>query len=313
MLIVAEVSANHNGSIETALDTIDAAVKAGADCVKFQTFDPDQMAVPYTIKNGAWQGYDLVDLYQKAQTPKEWHEKLFQYARERGIEPFSTPFHRDDVDFLERLYCPRYKIASFELTDIELIGYVAQTGKPIIMSTGMANKDEIQRAVSEAKKYNDDVTLLHCISEYPATVENTNLKTMQWLRRFNVKVGVSDHSLGSIVPVMATTLGASMIEKHFTITKDSLDADFSMCPEEFELMAGQCRQAQSALGMPTFGGDAELRRSLYYNKDLKKGHVVQSEDIKTARPALGLEPYKINKVIGSKLKQDVRENDPVQA
>ena len=315
--IVAELSANHNGSLDRAIETIDAAALAGADAVKFQTFNPAKMAVPgYTLSSSAWEGMDLVDLYMEAWTPFEWHEDLFEYARQRDLTPFSSPFDEESVELLESVDCPIYKIASFELIDLELIALVAKTGKPIIMSTGMAERYEIRAAVNTARNNGcTDLTLLHCISEYPARPEHMNLVTMRGLEQFNCRVGLSDHSLGSDIPIAATALGASVIEKHFTLSRKDggLDSGFSMEPKEFARMAKSCRSVHKSLGRITFGqGSRDLRRSLYYSEDLQEGTILENHHIKTARPALGLSPLMLSHVLGKPLKKDVKANDPVQ-
>jgi len=315
--IVAELSANHNGDINRALRIIDAAANAGADAIKFQTFNPDKMAIPnYKIQSGPWMGSDLVELYRKAYTPMEWHGQLFDYARSRDLIPFSSPFDAESVDFLETFDCPIYKIASFELIDIPLIAKVAQTGKPMIMSTGMAELYEIRAAVNTARANGcKDITLLHCVSSYPAPVESINLRTMNSLRRFDCKVGLSDHTKGTAVSVAAVALGADVIEKHLTLNRvdGGLDSGFSMEPDEFESLVNDCNGAHKALGGIVYGSgnSKDLRRSLYYAEGIKKGTVLEKHHIKTARPALGISPLRISQVIGQKLREDVAENDPV--
>ena len=312
--IVAEISASHNGSLERALDTIQAAAEAGADGVKFQTFTPSNMAIPgYRIEHGPWKGRDLVGLYKEAHTPAEWYIEMFSYAEELGLVPFSTPFDIEAVDFLEYLNCPLYKIASFELVDQDLISAVAATGKPMIMSTGMATRKEISQAVSIAEHSGcKSITLLHCVSEYPAPVENINLNTMLHLRTLKCDVGLSDHTEGIITAVAATALGATVIEKHITLTKDGLDSGFALLPGEFKEMVDGCRTAALAMGQVTYSdGKGELRRSLYWDKDLPSGTRIERKHMKTARPALGLSPLDIHKVIGSTLKRDVKEDEPV--
>ena len=312
--IIAEMSANHNGSLERAFGIIEAASFAGADAIKFQTFDPEQMAVPgYTIPDGAWQGMDLVDLYKQAQTPYEWHEELFRHARELDLIPMSSPFDALDVDFLENFNCPIYKIASYEMVDLRLITRAAETGKPLIMSTGMASHDEILDAVVTAEEAGcQDITLLHCVSEYPAPTSNINLHTMKDLEGFAWKVGLSDHTLGTSVSVAAVALGATVIEKHITLSKTGLDAGFSLDPGEFHKLVEDCNTAAEALGRVRYGkGDSSLRRSLYYAQDIKAGTKIDHHHIKTARPALGMHPSKLNTLIGKTLARDVKENDPV--
>jgi N-acetylneuraminate synthase len=316
--IIAELSANHNGSFDRAMKTIDAAAEAGASAVKFQTFTPEKMAIPgYTIESGSWVGRELIELYREARTPPEWHDKLFKHAWDRGLEVISSPFDEHAVDFLDRLGCQQYKIASFEIIDLQLIAKVARTGKPIIISTGMADLNEIRAAVNTAKGNGCfDITLLHCVSEYPAKPEDMNLSTMNALSRFDCKVGLSDHSLGIEVSVAATALGASVIEKHLTISREGggLDSGFSMEPDEFKRLVAGCGVAKVAIGDIKFGqGNKDLRRSLYYSQDIQAGTEIEKHHLKTARPALGESPLKIDRIIGKILTVDVKENDPVQA
>jgi len=319
MMIVAEVSANHNGSFETAMRTIEAAAECGATHIKIQTFSPEKMAIPgYKIESGPWIGRDLVDLYKEAQTPYEWHENLFRYARSLGLEIFSTPFDASDVDFLEELDCPIYKIASFELLDLRLIKRAADTGKPLIISTGMASGNEIEEAVETARRWGcDDLTLLHCVSEYPAQYNRMNLYKMQTLNIFDPdRIGLSDHSPGTVAAVAAVALGADVIEKHFTLSRAAggLDAKFSLEPFEFRQLVRDCNNAYDAAWIITGGEqDKSLRRSLYYAEDIKKGTVLANRHIKTARPALGRSPLELDRVLGTILSEDVQENDPVQA
>lgn len=257
MLIIAEVSANHLGSLERALRIVDAAADAGADCVKFQTFTPEQMASPdLIVETDAWKGWKALELYRQAHTPRSWHAPLFARARERGLTPFASVFHPDDVDFLQTLGCPMYKIASFELTDLALIDYAAATGKPIIISTGMASSEEIKQAYLACLGY---PTLLKCTSSYPAPLKDANLATITDLKkRFGPKVGLSDHTIGHTAAVVATALGATMIEKHLTLSRadGGLDAAFSAEPDEFAAMVKACREAESALGTIHYGPTA---------------------------------------------------------
>ncbi len=314
--IVAELSANHNGSLDRAIQTIDAAAYAGADAVKFQTFTPEKMAIPgHVIESGQWAGRELIDLYREAHTPMEWHERLFKHTKSLGMVPFSSPFDSNAVDFLETLNCPIYKIASFEIIDLPLIAKAAQTGKRLIISTGMAEQHEIRAAVNTARGNGcTDITLLHCTSEYPASPEQMNLATLAGLYRFGCAIGLSDHSLGSGVAIAATALGAQVIEKHFTLSRSDggLDSAFSMEPDEFREMVDGCRIAAKSIGKVKFGqGDKSLRRSLYYSQDIKKGTVITENHIKTARPALGLSPLLIHRVLNKPIEKDVKENDPV--
>ncbi len=304
MYIVSEIGASHNGSKETALKLIEHS--ECANFVKFQTFKPEKMAVDYVIPRGLWKGRQLKELYKEAYTPWEWLPILFEKAYTSGLIPFSTPFCRESVDYLETLDCPIYKIASFELVDLPLIAYTASTKKPIIMSTGSATSEEIGLAVETAREFTEDITLLHCISEYPAPLESMKLETMIDLQGFGVKVGLSDHSKGYLIPQLATAMGASMIEKHIRLD-ESLDS-FALNPNEFKEMCQKCREVEKTLGIK-YGGNTELRRSLYYTKDLKKGTTLSDSHIMTRRPELGLSPT--NNVIGQTLKEDVKMNQPV--
>lgn len=267
--IVAEIGASHNGSLPRALMLVMLAAKAGADAIKLQTFNPEQMADPgVMIEEGPWKGREALDLYRQAHTPREWHVPIFEMARASGIEPFSSVFHPDDVDFLETLGCPRYKIASFELTDLALISYAAATGKPMILSTGMATFHEV-RAGLNACTGNKHVTLLKCTSAYPAPESDANLHNMQKLGDMHligcsVSAGLSDHTKGIGVAVAASALGASMIEKHITISPNDagLDAGFAIGHQEFTNMVVACRQAAEALGTGEFGPTASEAPSL---------------------------------------------------
>ena len=256
MFIVAEISGSHAGSLLTALSLVEAAAEAGADAVKFQCYEPEQMAIPYTIKSGLWEGRDLVDLYQDAHTPKEWFPKLYAEAEKYSLVAFSSPFHADDVKFLESIGNPIYKISSFEITDLELIKCAASTGKPMFISTGSASDSEIARASIHC----DNLTLLHCVSEYPTRLEDVNLATMLELYKYS-DFGISDHSPGSIVPIAATILGAKVIEKHICFDGIGTDSGFALNPGAFKSMVNDVRAASKVLGKVKFGGDTALRRS----------------------------------------------------
>lgn len=315
--IIAELSCSHKGSQEVAYELVDAAAYAGADAIKLQTFNPDKMAISgYQIEHGPWAGRSLRDLYFEAHTPKEWVEPIFERAKAHGMVAFSTPFDAESLEYLESIECPMYKIASFELIDLPLVRKVAETGKAIIMSTGMATTNEIRAAVSTARMTgNHDIALLHCVSEYPAPYESMNLRTMDGLKRFGCMVGLSDHSLGGAIATAATALGAEIIEKHLTLDRDAggLDDGFAMEPAEFKQMVTDCRNVASAMGEIRFGqGDKSLRRSLYYAEDLPKGTVIKEHHLKTARPALGENPIRYQQILGGTLKRDVKQNDPVQ-
>ena len=292
VFVIAELSANHNGSLATAIDTIKAAKRAGADAIKFQTYTADTLTLDcdkddFLIKGGTiWDGKTLYDLYKEAYTPWEWHSKLFEVAKEEGLVCFSSPFDKSAVDFLETLHCPIYKIASFEITDIPLIEYVAKQGKPIIISTGIASYEDILLALETCRKVgNNNITLLKCTSSYPAPVAEANLAMMQQLAiDFNVKIGLSDHTLGSTVPVIATALGAEVIEKHFILDRSigGPDASFSMNEIEFTEMVKAIREAAQAIGASTmvgtkltvkYTGDGEKKSKAFNAPKLYKAKV----------------------------------------
>jgi pseudaminic acid synthase len=317
--IVAEMSANHLGSRERALAIVDAAANAGADAVKIQTWKRDTMCLDrdYTLTSGPWAGRKLFDLYAEARTPYWWHQAIFDRCAERGIECFSSPFDRESVDFLETLNCPRYKIASFELVDLPLIRHVASKGKPMIMSTGMATWDEIDSAMHATSQIRD-MTLLKCTSAYPADASDANLKTMRDIGRvFSCNAGLSDHSSGIGVAVAAAALGATMIEKHLTLSRadGGPDAGFSMEPHEFKQMVVECRRAVAAIGEIKYGaGPSEstaLRRSLYIAKDMKAGDILTADNLHTARPALGIAPSHYESVIGWMAVGNVKAGTPL--
>ena len=317
LFIVAEVSANHNGNIDKALRIIQSAKDAGASAVKFQTYKPESMVVQdYVIPDGPWAGQRLLDLYRVAQTPWNWHQRLFDCARNLGLIPFSTPFDEESLEFLETLNCPIYKIASFEITDLELLGKVSKKGKPIILSTGMATEREITEA---CKVVTTDLTLLKCTSAYPAPPKDANLLTLPDLKKFTGKVGISDHTLGIGVSVAAVALGAEVIEKHLILSRSDggPDSSFSMEPKEFKELVTEANRAYESLGEISYGPtDSEksslrFRRSLYYSQDFPKGTLLTKKHFKTARPMLGFEPSKIYDLVGTKLERDVKENEVV--
>jgi N-acetylneuraminate synthase len=314
--IIAEVSANHNGSLDRALATIDAAAECGADAVKLQTYTPDTMTIDcdreeFMIKGGLWDGYKLYDLYKWAQTPFDWHQAMFQHARAKGITVFSTPFDETAVDLLESLKAPAYKIASFELTDLPLIQCVARTGKPMIMSTGMASEQEIAEAVATARDAGcDQIVLLHCISSYPAPVEQSNLRQIPELaKRFGVDVGLSDHTLGTTASVTAVALGACVIEKHFTLSRQDKgpDSEFSLEPDELRRLVTETKDAWLSLGkagyerQPAEAANRVFRRSLYFVRDLPAGHVIGPGDIRRIRPGYGMPPKMYESLMGRRL------------
>jgi len=314
--VIAELSANHNGSLERALETIDAAQRCGADAIKLQTYTADTMTIDcdasdFMVKGGLWDGYKLYDLYKWAQTPFEWHLAMFDHARKRGITVFSTPFDEIAVDLLESLDTPAYKIASFEILDLPLIQYVARTGKPMIMSTGMASEDEIEDAVTTARDAGcKELILLHCISSYPAPMDQANLRQIPELgRRFGTSTGLSDHTMGFAASVTSVALGACVIEKHFTLSRADKgpDSEFSLEPEELEQLCHGARDAWLALGKAGFErkkaeeGSKVFRRSTYFIKDLPVGHIVGPDDIRRIRPGMGLAPKYFDEIVGRRL------------
>ena len=318
--IIAEISANHNGSIERALKTIDEAKRCGADAVKIQTYTADTMTIDcdlddFMIKGGLWDGYKLYDLYKRAETPYEWHEELFLHAKKIGITIFSTPFDETAVDLLEKLNTPAYKIASFEIVDLPLIRYVAKTGKPMIMSTGMASEEEIDEAVITAREAGcKELVLLHCISSYPAPIDQSNIKQIPNLaNRFKVISGLSDHTLGTAVSVAAIAQGASLIEKHFTLSRNDKgpDSEFSLEPEELKKLCKDTKDARLSLGESRFKrqkaeeGSKVFRRSLYFVKNLPIGHVIKSDDIRRIRPGFGIAPKYYKEILGKKTTREI--------
>lgn len=318
--IIAELSANHNGSLERALETINAAKKCGADAIKLQTYSAGTMTIDcdnadFVIRGGLWDGFKLYDLYKWAETPYEWHQIMFEHARKIGITVFSTPFDETAVDLLESLNTPAYKIASFELTDLSLIRYVASTGKPMIISTGMGSETEIEEAVTTARDGGcKDLVLLHCISSYPAPTNQANVLQMSNLgQRFGVPIGLSDHSLGPTASIVAVALGACVIEKHFTLSRKDKgpDSEFSMEPTDLEELCTETRNAWLALGSagferpPAEAANMIFRRSLYFVKDLPAGHLIQEGDIRRIRPGHGLPPKFLKELIGRRLSRTV--------
>ncbi len=326
--IIAELSANHSNDIKVALETISSAKEAGADAVKLQTYTADTLTLnskrdDFIIKGGTlWDGKSLHELYQKAYTPWEWHKELFDYAKEIGIDIFSSPFDKSAVDFLEQFDPCAYKIASFEITDYELIRYTASKKKPIIISTGIATIDEIQDAVDICKKAgNEDIILLKCTSSYPAPLEEANLKTIPNLKEtFGVKVGFSDHTLGITAPIVAVTLGATVIEKHFILDKsiDSPDREFSLDKKEFAQMVQAVRETEKLIGKVDYAmsdkksKSRQFSRSLYVSKDIKKGEVFTEKNIRSVRPGFGLHPKYLKKVLGRKAKKDLQFATPLK-
>ena len=324
--LIAELSANHNGSIDKAKLSIKKAKECGADTIKIQTYEADTMTIncskeDFIIKSGLWKGYKLYDLYDEAHTPFEWHRELFEYAKKIGITIFSSPFDETAVDLLEELNTPAYKIASFELTDIPLISYVAKQGKPILMSTGMASEIEIGEALEAARSNGcNSILLFHCISSYPAPTSQANLKQIVNLKKnFGISIGLSDHTIGNTCAICAVSLGACAIEKHFTIDRsdEGPDSSFSMEPSELIDLVRETKIAWDSLGKEGFERpEAEknnmvFRRSIYFIKDLKAGSKITVENIKRIRPGYGISPKYFKKLLGRTIKYDVSRGDPV--
>lgn len=324
--IIAELSANHGGSIENAKNAIKCAKNVGASAVKIQTYTPDTMTIDsdkpdFQIHEGLWKGYSLYDLYKEAYTPFEWHEDLFEYARKVGVTIFSSPFDETSVDLLESLNAPAYKIASFELVDIPLIETVARCKKPILMSTGMANLEEIAEALEVAKTFGGgDVLLFHCISSYPTPVHDSSLANIITLKRkFGVEVGLSDHTISNLAATVAIGMGASAIEKHFKPTKDASgpDASFSITPRQLRSLISSCNDAWLSVGRGGFNRSVmeeeyrKYRRSIYFVRDLKAGMRITKADIKCIRPGFGLPPKHFKELIGKQVVNDVERGDPV--
>ena len=323
--IIAELSANHNGNLQNALDTIKAAKEIGANCIKLQTYTADTMTLnckkdDFIIKGGTlWDGKTMYDLYKEAYTPWEWHQKLFEYAREIGIDIFSSPFDKSAVDFLEQFHPSAYKIASFEITDYELIRYTASKMRPMIISTGVATIDEIQDAVDICRNEgNNDIVLLKCTSAYPAALEDANLATIPNLAQtFGVIAGFSDHTLGVTAPIVATTLGAKVIEKHFILDKSigGADADFSLDKQEFADMIQAVRDAEKLIGKVDYSmsekrkKSRQFSRSLYVAKDIKKGDIFTEENIRSVRPGYGMHPKYLKDVLGKTAEIDYEFGD----
>jgi pseudaminic acid synthase len=319
--VIAELSANHSGKLQTALDTISMAKASGANAVKLQTYTADTMTIDsdfedFYIRGGLWDGYKLYDLYKEAETPFEWHEKLINYANSIGITCFSTPFDETAVDLLEDLNVPAYKVASFEATDLPLIKYIASTRKPMIISTGMANFNEIKELVEVAREAGcKDIILLHCISSYPAPIEQSNLLTIpDMAKKLDLHVGLSDHSLTNTASVVATGLGAVVIEKHFILDRNekSPDSEFSIEPSELKLLCGETYDAWSSLGKAGYEQKSaekenlKFRRSVYFVKDIKAGEIVKSNHIRRIRPGFGLAPKFEMKLIGKKTSMNIK-------
>ena len=328
VFIIAELSANHGGKIEIAKETIKAAKEIGADAIKLQTYTADTLTLDsdkddFIIKGGTlWDDKKLYDLYKEAYLPWEWHKELFEYAREIGIDIFSSPFDKTAVDFLEEFEPSAYKIASFEITDYELIRYTASKGRPIIISTGIATIDEIQDAVDICRaEGNNDIILLKCTSAYPAALEDANLLTIPNLAEtFGVISGFSDHTLGTTAPVVATTLGAKVIEKHFILDKSigGADADFSLDKQEFSEMIQAVRDAEKLLGKVDYSMTAKKKksrqfsRSLYVAEDIKEGEVITEKNVRSVRPGYGLHPKYLKDILGKTAAKDLERGTALE-
>src|SRR5690554_4572614 len=324
--IIAELSANHNGKLETALKIIEEAKKSGADAVKLQTYTADTITLnsdadEFRIKGGLWDGRTLYDLYQEAHMPWDWHKPLFDHARNLGITIFSSPFDNTAVDLLEDLNAPAYKIASFEAVDLPLIKYVASTGKPMIISTGMANIEEIQEAIETAREGGcKELAILHCVSGYPVSAADYNLRTIpDLIERFGLVTGLSDHTLDNTTAITSVALGASIIEKHFTLDRNGggPDDSFSLEPTELAALCRDSKTAWQALGKVDYEqksseqGNIKFRRSLYFVKNLKAGETITADSIRSVRPGFGIKPKYYEQLIGKKVTQDVLANTAV--
>jgi N-acetylneuraminate synthase len=324
--VIAELSANHNGKLETALKIIEEAKLAGADAVKLQTYTPDTItlnsdAEDFQINGGLWDGKNLYQLYQEAHMPWDWHKPLFDYAAKLGITIFSSPFDNTAVDLLENLNAPAYKIASFEAVDLPLIKYVASTGKPMIISTGMADKQEIQDSIDAAREGGcKQLAILHCVSGYPAPAEDYNLKTLpDMIKCFGLVTGLSDHTLDNTTAIASVALGSSIIEKHFTLNRQGggPDDSFSLEPSEMAELCKGAKTAWQSLGQVDYGrkssevGNVKFRRSLYFVKNMKKGDVVSHDAVRSVRPGFGLPPKMLDTIIGKKVNKDIVLNSPI--
>ena len=324
--IIAELSANHNGKLETALRIIEEAKKAGADAVKLQTYTADTITLDcdsedFQIHGGLWDGKTLYKLYQEAHMPWEWHAPLFEHARKLGITIFSSPFDNTAVDLLEDLNAPAYKIASFEAVDLPLIKYVASTGKPMIISTGMADIEEIQEAIDAAREGGcKELAVLHCVSGYPARADEYNLRTLtDMVQRYGLVTGLSDHTIDNTTAIASVVLGASLIEKHFTLDRNGggPDDSFSLEPADLTALCKDSKTAWASLGLVDYGrksselGNAQFRRSLYFVKDLEAGEIITPDAIRSVRPGYGLAPKRMVELVGKRVTRSVQKNTPV--
>lgn len=322
VFIIAELSANHNQNIETAIETIRAAKRAGADCIKLQTYTADTLTInsdkdDFIIKGTIWEGRNYYSLYQEAYTPWEWHKKLFEVAAEEGLICFSSPFDKTAVDFLEDLDVPAYKVASFEITDIPLIEYIASKGKPVIISTGIAETEDITLAIEACKKVgNHNIAILKCTSSYPAPIEEANMTMVKDMaEKFDVITGLSDHTLGSTAPVVATVFGAKIIEKHFILNKDigGPDASFSLDEQEFSDMVKAVREAEKAIGNVSYEltdkqkKGKDFSRSLYVVEDIKEGEKFTEKNVRSIRPGYGLHPKHLPDILGKTANQPIEK------
>lgn len=323
--IIAELSANHNGSLDTAKETIKAAALAGADAIKLQTYTADTLTIDcnkdcFRLKGGLWDGYTFYQLYKEAYTPWEWHKELYSYAASQGLACLSTPFDNSAVDFLESIGNPIYKIASFEITDTNLISYAASKGKPMIISTGIATAEDIALAIDCCHKAgNNDITLLKCTSAYPAQLKDANLGLIPVMReRFGVKVGISDHSLGNTIACTAVALGASVVEKHLILDRNmgGADSGFSMQPDEFAQMCQRIREVEETMGSKDFPTDPSsipgrsYSRSLFICEDMKKGDTLTPDNLRSIRPSNGLHPRYLEQALGKKVNRDLEKGTP---
>jgi pseudaminic acid synthase len=324
--IVAEISANHNGNVETARNLIDAAKRSGANAVKLQTYRPDTITIDcdrkdFRIHGGLWNGRTLYDLYEEAHMPWEWHAPLFEYARKLDLTIFSSPFDSTAVDLLEDLNAPAYKIASFELVDLPLIKYAASTGKPMILSTGMADAEEIQESIDAAHEGGcKELAILHCVSGYPAPAEDYNLRIIpDMIERFGLVTGLSDHTLDNTTAITSIAMGASIIEKHFTLDRNNggPDDSFSLEPEELKALCKDSKTAWESLGQVSYERkkseekNAVFRRSLYVVQDIKAGEIITKENVKSIRPGFGLAPKFLEQVMGRVASHDIERGKPL--
>jgi len=325
--VIAEMSANHNGNIKTAFKIIEEAKKSGADAIKMQTYTPDTLTLKcdlpdFQITDGLWAGRTLYDLYEWAHTPWDWHKPLFDRARQLGITMFSSPFDNTAIDLLEDLNAPAYKIASFEAVDLPLIKYAASTGKPMIISTGMADAEEIQEAIDAAREGGcKELAVLHCVSGYPAPAEDYNLRTIpNMIQGFGLVTGLSDHTLDNTTAITSVAMGASIIEKHFTLNRNGggPDDSFSLEPAELTALCHDAKTAWQALGKVDYGrksselGNVKFRRSLYFVKDMQAGDLLTADCVRSVRPGFGLAPKNLDKVLGKKILKDIKFGEPLK-